>query len=290
MKYELLNIKKTQIDIGLPSPVRLIHSSDNHICLADKRDDERKNLLAEQRVKCFGTTSDILVSRFVQSMDYACDNNAIFLSTGDIADFISYACLDTAKTQLKRADSIFAVGNHEFSKYVGEAKEDAAYKASSYAFVQSFFSDDLTFSSRLLGGLNLITLDNVYYNFTSRQTQLLKKEIEKGYPIILAFHNPIYTSELYDLLVGEKHSKCVYCVGAPEEILKSYPADRYEQQKADRETLEFISYASKQPLIKAVLAGHVHEYCESTLHWAADIPQICADGGFKGFINDITIK
>ena len=44
-----MTITKTRIEIGLEKPFRALHMSDNHIALADNRDDERKIKLAESR-------------------------------------------------------------------------------------------------------------------------------------------------------------------------------------------------------------------------------------------------
>ena len=286
MTASKLNVKTITLDIGLCSHVRLVHSSDNHVCLADLRDDERKRKLAKDRLKCFGKTAEELVDLFEQSVKYAADNGAVFLSTGDICDFISYACLDEAKTMLSVADSVFAVGNHEFSKYVGEAKEDDAYKNDSYRFVQSFFRNDLTFDSRTVNGLNIVTVDNSYYNFTMLQLEKLKAEAAKGLPILMAFHNPIFTSELYAYMVSELDNKLSYSVGCPDEYTSRNPFEKVP----DSATKAFIEYMSSEPLIKAVLAGHVHRFFESGLHWKHEARQIIAGAGFEGYVTDITVK
>jgi hypothetical protein len=52
---------------------------------------------------------------------------------------------------------------------VGEAFEDEAYKMDSMPLVQKAFRNNLRFDSRIIGGLNLVGMDNVYYHFDETQ-------------------------------------------------------------------------------------------------------------------------
>ena len=47
----MVNYVKTKIEIGLPKPLRFLHVTDNHLSLADERDNERKRELAAARRK-----------------------------------------------------------------------------------------------------------------------------------------------------------------------------------------------------------------------------------------------
>ncbi len=287
MPYETLHITEAAINAGAQKPFSLFHITDCHICLCDNRNDSRKMELAQSRNRAFAMTQ---VKFFEGAVAYAKENNLTILCTGDICDFVSYANFDYVKKAFDGTDYIFAVGNHEYSQYVGEAFEDEAYKMQSFDKVQQMHPDkNLLFDSTVINGVNIITLDNVYYNFTSRQTSLLEKEIEKGLPIILAMHNPIHTKELYDFMMSGKNAECAYLVGTDEELLKVYPQNRYVQQKPDSETLEFIEFASKQPLIKGVIAGHLHKDFETTLPWQVGIPQICTCAGYYNAARIINI-
>ncbi len=64
---------------------------------------------------------------------------------------------------------------------------------------------------------------------------------------------------------------CAYLVGTPDEYLKLGHPERYEQQKPDAITAETVEYIKNQPLIKAILAGHVHTDFESYI--TETIPQ-----------------
>ena len=137
-----------------------------------------------------------------------------------------------------------AAGNHEYSKYVGEATEDHAYKMSSYPSVQAAFGNDLLFASREINGLNLVAVDNTYYQFNSLQLALLKKEIEKGMPILMLVHNPFYTEELYDTMMNIRKQPCPYVVGCPEEKLSGCSQHRFAL---------FYHWVGASPLITIVV-------------------------------------
>ncbi len=275
----------THIKIGLPAPFRALHLSDNHLSLADARDDERKNLLAERRQKEFDSAGKGIMVNLEEQLAYAKENRLPILYTGDLIDFVSHKNLETAQFLLKDTDYFMAVGNHEFSLYVGEAFEDEDYKMQSYDFVQKHFKNDLTFESREMGGINFVSVDNSYYRFTLSQLEKLKKEAEKGLPIVLMLHCPLHTDELYRLIMDVLHFPCAYLTGTPEPLLKPYYDYRYRQQKPDEATDAFIDYVHSCPSVKAILAGHLHENCESAL--PSGVMQYITGGGYKGYAREV---
>jgi hypothetical protein len=69
-----------------------------------------------------------------------------------------------------------ATGNHEFSRYVGEAFEDERYRLGTYDYVQRHFRNDLTFAAREICGVNFVACNNGYYRFTGEQLDAVRKE------------------------------------------------------------------------------------------------------------------
>ncbi len=89
---------------------------------------------------------------------------APLIHTGDLIDFVSWANLDFARQFCSRDDCIMAAGNHEFEAgHVGEAFEDEMYRNQVSERVQAAFANDIRFSSRLIGGVNFVAIDNGYY-------------------------------------------------------------------------------------------------------------------------------
>ena len=264
-----LNIKEITIKVGATEPFDVMHVSDTHVARADNRDDERKIKLAAGRSRSMSYGEYYLE----EAIRYAREKGMYMMHTGDMYDFVSEANLDSVAKHMLLADWFVCAGNHEYSKYVGEAKEDEAYKDSSRPAVQSAYPNDLTFASRVINGVNFVAVDDVYYNFTENQKVLMEKEMAKGLPVILLIHVPIYTPEFCKSELEATGGNCAYLTGAPLEITekfdpgKTYPAGeewRYRkvQQKADKPTLDFIAWLKEQKLLKGILAGHMHRFFE----------------------------
>ena len=250
-----MNILHTKINIGAEKPFTVMHASDTHLTLADSRDGKRKTDLAEGRKDCFPEANDMFEK--LKSLYRETGNAVIY--TGDLIDFVSELNIEKAKDFTDETDCFFAAGNHEFSLYVGEAKEDAAYRNQSLDKVQAAFKNDIRFSSRIIGGVNFVAVDNSYYFFEKYQLDGLKAEVEKGLPVVLCMHNPVYSEELYEYLLNrEGRDRPAYLMSVPEEKMKHYTPDRYEQQKEDGITHEAYEYILNCSGIKALLVGHVH--------------------------------
>ena len=248
------NIVKITIAVGAKAPFRVLHISDTHLTRCDERNDERKMKLAIKRERIFPYQEQML--DFVA--DYAKKENVPILHTGDIIDFVSEANLDYVKKFMAENDVFMAAGNHEFSLYVGEAWEDAEYRNQSLAHVQESFTNDIRFSKREIGGVNFVAIDNSYYLFEKEQLDALKNVVTEGKPIVLMLHNPLYSENIYRYQLDVRKTECAYVVGAPEEKMTGYSDHRYRQQKADAITLETCEYIKNEPMIKALLIGHMH--------------------------------
>ena len=256
-----MNLIHNKLQIGAEKPFRFLHMSDTHFVLADERDDQRKIDLAASRKLWYSGAG--AVSDEVEA--YARENHLMIAHTGDYIDFVSEANLDRLKRFTSENDVFFAAGNHEFSLYVGEAFEDAAYRNKSLKKVQACVKNDMRFASRKMCGVNLIAIDNGYYLFEQEQLDALKREVEYGLPIILFTHTPIYDEDIYRI-EGENNCRgeAAYLVATPEELMKGYSEYRYRQQKADEITLETVDYIKSQPLIKAIFCGHIHDFVSET--------------------------
>lgn len=277
-----MKIVRTTIQVGLPKSILLFHCSDTHIALADERDNARKLELAKNRFQYFPEAP----RHFREALERA-GKFDLLLHTGDLIDFISYANLDYVRKNMAGRSWFFAVGNHEFSRYVGEAFEDEQYKQKYFDAVQEVFPNPLGFSSRVFGGVNFVAVDNSYYLFAEFAVEALRRETARGYPIILMMHNPIHTDELYREMMVVRKRECAYLVGTPEEQLAGYPPERIRQQRPDAATLAFIEEVKHSPKIKAILAGHLHFNYETGL--TPTLTQYIAGAGYWGDAREIEI-
>ena len=286
-----LTLEKTVIRAGAEKPFKLLHVTDTHICLADERDDERKRRLAEDRAKCFdGGEPGSCLEYFRQSCDFAREQNALLVHTGDLFDFVSEAHLELAPKLMAMPDDYFmAVGNHEFSLYVGEAFEDETYKMQSFDRVQASMPRwNLRFDSRVVNGVSLIAIDNVYYDFSAQALDFLKAEAAKGLPMILFFHTPLYTPELYDFVMNQRGAESCSVVGVPIELMQGYSDHRFRQQVCTPQTRRFIDYMLSLDLVKAVVTGHKHFSHESALE--NGVMQYVTGGQYDNIARLITVE
>lgn len=250
-----MKVLKNHIHIGIDEPFCVIHASDTHIAFADDRDGERKVRLAEDRTRHFSEAVNNL--QFLRDKSVMEDKTIIY--TGDLIDFVSELNIEKAKEFTDSVDIFMAAGNHEFSLYLGEEKEDAAYRNRSLSKVQAAFKNNIRFSSREINGVLFVALDNSYYLIEEEQFDFLKKECSRGLPVILCMHTPLYTRELFDFMrEGESEDTPAYLMSVPEELMKNYSEDRFIQQKQDALTAEVFDYIVNCDAIKALITGHIH--------------------------------
>ena len=276
-----MKILYNELNVGAEKPFKILHMSDTHLTYGDERDGERKVKLANGRAPIFPNCEEVLEA----AQRLAKENNAVIMHTGDFIDFVSVANLERVEQFLELNDCFVTAGNHEFSLFVGEAWEDAEYRNKSLPTVQRSFKNDIRMSSRVINGVNFVALDDGYYLFENEQLEFLKGEVEKGMPIVLLIHNPLYEEVLYGIL-SPTPGGIGYLTGVPDEITSLYnDPHRYKQQKPDEITLKTCEYIKNQPLIKAVLTGHLH--CTYDGFLKPDVPQLitnCSD------IRVITVK
>lgn len=256
-----MNIIKNYLHIGVKEPFCVLHASDTHIAFADSRETERKLELSARRKKEIPYAEANLAFLKEKSLN----EQRTIIYTGDLIDFVSELNFEKAEEFCNSVDIFMSAGNHEFSHYLGEAKEDAAYRNRSLPRVQKIFKNNIRCSSRIIGGVNFVAIDNSYYLFEEEQLDFLKKQTEKEYPVILCVHVPLYTKEFYDFIVN-KDGYPAYLMSVPEELMKNYTPHRYEQQKQDEITTEAYNFIVNSKNIKAILSGHLHDDFEGRIN------------------------
>ena len=276
-----MKINKSTLEIGLEHPVKILHVTDSHIALVDDRDDERKHELARR------LSSPEKEKYLYEHIEYAKNNCDLLVHTGDLIDFVSHANVEKAREILADEKIFFIAGNHDYSQYVGEAWEDNAYRMNSYMQMGYGLGVPMFFNSRQVGGVNIVGIDNSYYQFEDWQLWRLKKEVEKGLPVILAFHDPLFEQSLYDFHNTDHPTDCTYIVGCDEEHLLPYSEFRAVQQRPTETTLRMIEYIKSEPQIKAILTGHLHFDYESRL--TENLIQYVTGGAFEGIARELTI-
>lgn len=282
----MLNITKTTIEIGLENPLKVLHVTDNHLPLCDERDNERKQAIAARKAdKCAE-----MVAYLNEEVVYAEENCDLLVHSGDLTDFVSKANVDFARELLKKEKVLYIAGNHEYSQYVGEAWEDMNYRMNSYMSMGhdgTGFGVNMFFTSRVVGGVNFVGIDDAYHQVEDWQTERLRMEVKKGLPVVLFMHAPLFEQSLYERSIEFWKDGSAYVVGCDEEHLLTYPEFRAMEQRPSESTKRFVEYVNSEKQIKAVLAGHLHFAFESRL--PGGTMQYVTNRGDRGFAREITI-
>ena len=247
-----MNIIETEVNIDLTSPFEVIHMSDTHFTLADERDGERKMRLAENRVDCFPDP----LETYNAAKKLAFEKNCPIVHTGDFIDFVSERNLEMVRLFREECDVFYAAGNHDFSLYCGEAFEDADYRNISLAKVQACHGNDIRMSSRVIGGVNFIALDDGYFRFDREHIDFVKAEAAKGLPIVLLIHKPIYDVNLFGEMAKIWRDKSI--VGVPGEHSQWWSDEERAEVCPDDVTGEAVAYFKSEKMIKAFVCGHLH--------------------------------
>ena len=252
--FERLSLAYAIIEIGLEKPFSVLHISDTHLTAAYPHEGEKKQTLREKRTKTFGGRQEEALR---DSLAWAKDHVDYVLHTGDLIDWQSEANLDLVRKYLGDG-MIGSMGNHEFSPdmWLSDPKEEhsEAFKDQSRQKLQDAFPYDISFQSQIVNGVNFICLDNVYGTVTPHQVKLFKKEVQRGLPIVLCMHVPFYTDNLWraNLRFWKKY------LASDINDATYRPTGDYLTQQGDKTTRKFISYLKQEPLLKAILCGHMH--------------------------------
>jgi len=251
-KFERLALAYVHIDAGATRPFSILHISDTHFTEAYPHEDERKQKLKEARTQTFGGRQEEALR---DSLAWAKDNVDFVLHTGDLIDWLSEANLDLVKRHFG-GEMLGALGNHEFSRYMWleQSENTEAYKARSAQLLGRTFPFDIRFHSKVVNGVNFVTLDSVYGYVCPDQTERFRAEVKKGLPIILCMHVPFYTDGIW------RASQKFWSRAGKRFESAAIPDARgdFKTQQADPTTRGFIAYLKTEPLLKGILAGHLH--------------------------------
>lgn len=252
-QYERLSLSYATVAIGLPEPFSVLHFSDTHLTAAYPHESANKQQLKANRTKTFGGRQEEALK---DTLAWAKKNVDYIVHTGDLIDWQSEANFDLVRKYFGDA-MVGSLGNHEFSPdmWLSDPKEDRteAFKDLSRARLQQVYPFDITLQSQVVKGVNFVTLDDVYGYVTERQVELFKQEAAKGLPIVLCMHVPFYTDDIW-------RTNIRFWTNCDKPFRNARPDiyGEYKLQREDPVTSAFIQYLKTEPLLKAILAGHLH--------------------------------
>lgn len=256
---EELKPKPIRVEVGTKTPFKALHVSDTHLALMTEKELEdpcRAKLYADRSGKTFpgGRGTRWLAA----ALAYARARGELVLHTGDLIDFIGDANLEAVKRDVSTGDVFCANGNHEWCYHMYTKSEDCRKLREQYfARVQAAYPNALDVASRVHGGVNFVSFDNWDYRVTQAQWDAIRREFDRGLPVVLMCHCPFYTPKLHEESSRRANGKGSYVMSAPpEEVEKFGPAGRW--QLGDELTFGFYHWAKAQKNLRAILAGHLH--------------------------------
>ena len=268
--WERLSLSYAVVNIGLERPFSVLHLTDSHLAAAYPEENEKKQRLHIRRTQTFGGHQEEALR---DALDWAKERVDYIVHTGDLIDWQSEENFDLVRKYF--GDGLIgSVGNHDM--WLSEPAEEhtEAFKDLTRARIQEVYPFDVRFASQVANGVNFVTLDDVYGYVTQEQVDLFKEEVKKGLPIVLCMHVPFFTDNIWraDKRFWLNTGKMNGDGALPE------PSGDYKMQLENPVTRDFIAWLKQEPLLKCILAGHLHISVED--QFSPTCRQYVTAGGF----------
>jgi 3',5'-cyclic AMP phosphodiesterase CpdA len=250
-----MDILKSQLDLELVQPIRILQVSDCHLSGCCEEDSEKAKAKSKKKTAEFlketgGVTQE---QRLKEALDLSAEYDALVF-TGDITDSPSRANLELLASMLEGRRYLYTFGNHDYYTYDSDSGNADDRERFLDDFLR-FLPCDPTMDSLQVGGVNLVALDDSLAQFSALQLEFLKAEAAKGLPILLFLHLPLYSPTFVPQAYEWWDSSM--CVGTPADVLAAH-GETDPKMRADEATQAMLELIRTEPLIKAVFASHLH--------------------------------
>jgi len=277
-----MTVNYIALPIGATRPFSVFHISDTHLNATSPEDPQHVREFEAKRFVGWDPEDALRTS-----IEWAKSRRSDYiLHTGDLIDCASEGNLALVRKYFgETANLLYAPGNHDYATTVASprgSQTEAEFRAVNTARVQKSVPVDMSFNSRIVNGVNIVMLDNVYGTVSPENVERFRTEAARGLPIILAVHVPFYTEG-----IARAHDRSG---GGPypfaENIVKS-PVGDFLKQRSDRTTADFIDYLKKEPCLKAILSGHFHFAVSD--RFSPTAVQYVAAGNFRYFGQEVLV-
>lgn len=208
-----VKIREVTIDSGKGGdPVTVIQLTDLHIGTCTAEDLKNPTLKSTFENRKWGANG-AFVPNAKASLDYADSQNPDrIVITGDAIDYLSEGSLNLLKETVwdryrdgdgKVSRVLIALGNHEREQKMEGKVDESLTLAEREQMVKDNWEHDILYTSRILKEkVMVIQMDNGMGYFRDEQVPLLRDDLalarEKGYTVLLFFHEPISTGNAKD--------------------------------------------------------------------------------------------
>lgn len=264
----LLQIKRTELNIGLKREYKFFQISDAHMACLDKN----SSLIDKNDNKRFHLQWDTLKAEFAKEAGEICDErydvepNVLFellakhalsfgadalILSGDVFDRVSESNIRYMKSFLSTypIPVIYCLGNHES---MNEAGEHINQYNRLTEICKKPDADSMDF-----GEFEIVTIDNGAKNISDSQISYLESKLKADKRILLVVHAPLNLGEFGNRMTKEKSP--YFLLGVKGDSENCFKLNQLVADNSDK--------------LIAVLAGHVHCFFEDSI---------------KGFLNQYT--
>ena len=230
-----LKVRKVSISLGVDEPFSILHVSDSHIARIDSRDGEATYAFAKSRSRKGRELGEYYLG---EALHHARDRGIKVVHTGDFMDFVSVANIEHAARRIRTDGIVACVGNHEYWLDANKVEVES-YKEATIPKLKGEWKG-VPASTVRLGGANFFVFDDSFGTVTETIAAAFEETVKEGLPIVMVCHVPLWTED-----VGlNKGASC----GAS------------GRMDCDAVSCEFVERVRREPLVRAVLAGHIHGF------------------------------
>ena len=280
---DLLQIKKTEFNLGLEKEYRFLQISDMHMANIDEKSSDadikdhkhfwsqwvplKYEFAREANERC-DQRYDIEPSMLFEKItSYALDIKAdALILSGDIFDRITDSNIRYMTAFLKEfpLQVIYCPGNHD---WINEFGEHLNQYDRINPIVKNPDCDSFDF-----GEFEIVTIDNGTKQITQRQIDFLKEKLRNDKKILLVLHAPLYLGDSGEELKAQKSPYFLAGVDGDSPL-----------------TIEFNRIVEENDSkIIAILAGHIHAFHEGNV--TDKLKQYTASSGLIGACREIILK
>ena len=249
-----LAVRRISLSVGAQRPFRLLHVSDSHIARIDSRDGDSLHAFARSRSRIGRELGEYYLG---EAVHHARMTGIRILHTGDFMDFRSEANLEYAERRIRTDRILACVGNHEYW-LDADKKETEEYKATTIPRLKGVW-EGVSSSVVCIDGVNFFLFDNSFGTVTEVIAARFDDAAKAGLPIVMACHVPLWAEGC-----GIGRHVC----GLP------------AAKGGDSFTSAFVERVRREPLVRAVLCGHLHRSCE--FDFSPSAREFVANALFKG--------
>ena len=257
-----LAITNVCIEIGLKHPFSILHVSDSHLLRLDSRSDESLYAFARNRSRNGRELGEHYLNA---AFEHARRKGLKVVHTGDFMEFASAANLEYAVRRIRSEDVLVCPGNHEYWTGASEGGKRATFSVPQ--LLKSAFQADPKPLAVGDGEVTFFVFDDAADRVSAEVVAAFGRAVALKRPIVLVCHVPFY--------VDEMSGKYGFLPGGPD-------------WKPDAATTEFIRLIRSEPLVRAILCGHLHASFE--VRFSPTARQYVAGPLFGGQAREIQFK